>query len=119
MKPISRSELQQMIHHEKSLVLIDLLDVDSFRDYHLPNAINIPYNNRNFFEEVELLVPRKDTPIVFYCSNHECQASYAAAIRLEDAGYKNVYDYEAGKVDWKLASFPVESSYAAQRESYS
>ena len=43
-----------------------------------------------------------------YCKNTECPASEKAASRLDELGYRSVFDYEAGKVDWKEAGLPVE-----------
>jgi hypothetical protein len=43
-----------------------------------------------------------------YCYDTDCDASPKAARRMEDLGYQTVYDYEAGKVDWKEAGLPVE-----------
>ena len=42
------------------------------------------------------------------CASFECHASPMAAKRLDQMGYKNVYDYEGGMKDWKGAGYPVE-----------
>lgn len=43
-----------------------------------------------------------------YCYDADCTASPKAAERIEALGYRSVYDYEAGKMDWKQAGLPVE-----------
>ena len=50
----------------------------------------------------------KSRTVIVYCLNAECDASPKAVRRMEKLGYKNVFDYEAGKVDWKEAGLPVE-----------
>jgi rhodanese-related sulfurtransferase len=50
----------------------------------------------------------KDRPVVVYCHDSNCHGSPEAAKRMEQCGYRQAYDYEAGKVDWKAAGLPVE-----------
>ncbi|REJ90885.1 MAG: hypothetical protein DWQ34_16370 [Planctomycetota bacterium] len=53
-------------------------------------------------------VPEKDKPVIVYCANTECYASPKATKQMHDLGHATVYDYEAGKTDWKAAGLPVE-----------
>jgi rhodanese-related sulfurtransferase len=46
--------------------------------------------------------------VIVYCHDEDCDASPKAARRMDALGYQRVYDYEAGKVDWKQAGLPVE-----------
>ena len=38
----------------------------------------------------------------------DCPASPKAGQRMEELGYQNVFDYEAGKQDWQEAGLPIE-----------
>ena len=53
-------------------------------------------------------MPEKDKPVIVYCANTECYASPKATKQMHDLGHATVYDYEAGKTDWKAAGLPVE-----------
>jgi rhodanese-related sulfurtransferase len=63
----------------------------------------------DFAEKVAAAVPEKSTPVIVYCLDTDCSASPRAAKRLEDLGYGMVFDYEAGKSDWKAAGNRIES----------
>ncbi len=109
MQTISRSELKNKLSNKsKNVHLIEVLPTESFQDYHLPGAVNIPLRSANFAAEVQDEVPNKNDEIVVYCGNKQCDASPTAAKKIEELGYKNVYDYEDGKEDWKSAGLPVE-----------
>lgn len=61
----------------------------------------------NFTTAMRTLAPRKDTPIVTYCSNRECWLSWNAALRLVKAGYTRVYWYRGGIEAWRQAELPT------------
>lgn len=107
MKRIQRDELKQWIDDKKSFVLIEALSQEKFSEKHLPGAYNVPEDDSHFEDRVEDISPDKSKPVVVYCANSECQASPRAAKRLESVGYKNVYDYVAGKEDWQKAGYKL------------
>lgn len=103
MQTIDRQELKQMMDQNQDFVLIEALPEKAFNEEHLPGAINVPVQADDFEEKVKQAVPDKDKPVVLYCANTECPASPQAAKKMEEMGYKKVYDYEAGKQDWREA----------------
>jgi len=106
METISREKLRQMKDQHDDLMVVDVLGEDAYKEYHLPGAINVPVTD-NFEQKIQQAVPDKDRPVVVYCANTDCQASPDAAEKMEGLGYKKVYDYEAGKQDWKEAGLSV------------
>jgi len=50
----------------------------------------------------------KDDVIVLYCNGITCWRSPAAAVMLQNLGYKNLYWYRDGLPDWKKNKFPTE-----------
>lgn len=106
MKSISRDELRRKLESSR-VTLIEVLDTEDYRSYHLPGAINIPMRG-GFDQHVQTVVPGKHEPVVVYCLDRGCDASPKAGHRMEGLGYDDVYNYEAGKVDWKDAGLPVE-----------
>lgn len=109
MKTITRDELKQRMEGGKNLAVIDVLGEEYFKKYHLPGAMNIPAGASDFDERIQEAVPDKNQPVVVYCMDEACPASPKAAKRLEELGYGEVYDYEAGKEDWKAAGLPVSN----------
>lgn len=106
MTAIDRNQLQQMIDKDAA-VLVEVLDEEQFDKFHLPGAINVPVS-RDFEENIQNAVPEKHESVVVYCQDEDCDASPRAAERMEKLGYERVYDYVAGKMDWKEAGLPIE-----------
>lgn len=109
MQPITRQDVEDLLSGNERVALIEALPEESFRKFHLPGAINIPADADDFDERVAEAVPEKSTPVIVYCLDSECQASPKAARKLDALGYDEVYDYEAGKRDWRSAGKPIES----------
>lgn len=108
MRTIDRTELRRWIDEGREFALVEVLPPEAFRAFHLPGAINVPVHQKGFGAAIERAVPAKDRPVVVYCYDKDCDASPKAARRMEESGYQQVYDYEAGKMDWKEAGLPVE-----------
>lgn len=106
MHVISREDLIRRLGSEE-LRLVEVLSPEQYREYHLPGAVNVPLND-GFDEEIRRKVPDEEQPVVVYCADERCDASTQAAKRLEALGYRNVYDYTAGKADWREAGLPTE-----------
>ena len=108
MKTLSRDELNEKLGNDFDGVIVEVLEPKYYRKFHLPGAINVPLGE-DFEERIREAVPDKSKPVVVYCMDAECQASPKAAQRMEGLGYQQVYDYEAGKMDWKEAGLPVQT----------
>lgn len=103
---ISRTDVERMIDSGEA-TLVEVLDESQYADFHLPGAINVPLGG-DFGEAIERAVPDKSRPVIVYCWDSDCTASPTAAKRMRQMGYEQVYDYAAGKADWKGAGLPVE-----------
>lgn len=107
MQVISREELIRRLGSEDDLRVVDVLPPEQYQEAHLPRAINVPLDE-SFEQHVRQALPDRSAPVVVYCRNEECPASTKAAMRLDALGYLHVYDYSAGKEDWRDAGLPVE-----------
>ena len=70
---ISRDELKAKIDRGDDFVLVEALGEEKYRDWHLPGAINIPYNRVR--ELAPQLLPDKNADIVVYCGIDVVQLS--------------------------------------------
>ncbi|MBN9412674.1 MAG: rhodanese-like domain-containing protein [Candidatus Paracaedimonas acanthamoebae] len=61
-------------------------------------------------EEIDNLLPEKNTLIVVYCAGVKCPASKMMASRLLKEGYKNIIDYHNGIREWKAHNKPIEKA---------
>ncbi len=87
---------------------IFIVDVRSQFEYdvvHIQKSMNIPVASKSFVDSLIDLRPKDGTtPIVFYCNGHSCAKSYKAAHKAADAGFKHIYAYDSGILDWMRAS---------------
>jgi rhodanese-related sulfurtransferase len=104
MKTIEKEELREKLENEK-IILIEVLEEEKYKKEHIKGAINIPL--KKIGTEAKQKFDKDDT-IIVYCSDYDCTSSPTAAKKLNDLGFKNVYDYEGGKKEWKEAGFPME-----------
>lgn len=87
---ISCDQKNKLLENENT-VIIDVRKKEEYKESHIDNAINIPYDT--IIEGVEKKNINKETPIIVYCkSGTRSNKAYEALI---DAGYKNVYDLGA------------------------
>lgn len=105
MPSIDRDQFKQKMD-DNDVTVIEVLDASKYKEFHLPMAINIPFDD-DFDEQVAKTLPDKKHPVALYCMDKNCSASSKAAERMEALGYSRVYDYEGGKMDWKQAGLPV------------
>ena len=109
MRTLKREELKRLMDRNEDIVIINVLAQDKFNEKHIPGSVNIPGNDPQFTQRVELVAGTKDRHIVVYCGSEPCDASPKAGKKLEQAGFKNVYDYEGGIQDWQDGGLPVGS----------
>lgn len=108
MKTISVEELKKKIDAKEDFILVNVLSKDSFEARHISTSINIPVDEIENRAPSEL--PDKNKEIIVYCASTECQASPRVAKKLEELGYTNVTDYEAGVAGWQEARYELEGS---------
>lgn len=101
MKAITHEELKAFNNDlKKDFLLLNVLPQEDFKDQHIRTSANVPLDQDNFTEMVEMLAGDKTRDIVVYCANFECPLSKEAADKLEKAGFRSVYDYQGGTKDW-------------------
>lgn len=107
MQVIARETLAQRIGSAEDVALVEVLEAEQYRDFHLPGARHVPLDG-DFGTTIEQAVPDKNQPVVVYGWDADDPTSAQAAQQLEELGYRRVYDYTAGKSDWKEAGLPTE-----------
>ena len=91
----------------QTLYVMNVLDQDSYNDCRIAGSINVP------FEQVETFAKDLDrsTEMVVYCANYMCTSSMAAAQKLKEMGFENVWAYEGGTAEWYQMNQKAEGSY--------
>ncbi|OGE78807.1 MAG: hypothetical protein A2751_01260 [Candidatus Doudnabacteria bacterium RIFCSPHIGHO2_01_FULL_46_14] len=104
---ITTDELKKKIDDKENFILVEVLGPETFAEFHLPGAINVPVDD-TFEANIQAKVPDKNMPVVVYCRDIECHASAKATKRMELLGYATVFEYHNGKEGWKAMGLPTE-----------
>jgi rhodanese-related sulfurtransferase len=89
----------------KSVTLLDANGSDSYKEGHIPGAIDFTASKENL---AKVLPKDKTALIVAYCGGPQCQAYQSAAKAAEKLGYKNVKHLAAGISGWQDAGEKME-----------
>lgn len=52
------------------------------------------------------IVPKKKTPVLFYCNGPKCGRSVHSSRKALECGYANVYWFRGGFEEWKKKNYP-------------
>ena len=100
---LSVTEFSERINTNTSAVIIDVRTPAEFSQGHLENAINIDWNGNDFEKQISTL--DKTKPVYVYCKSGARSA--AAAKKMRDSGFKEVYELEGGILKWIAAKLPT------------
>jgi rhodanese-related sulfurtransferase len=88
-------------------LFIDARDYVEYEIGHIKNAVSLPYNDFDEYKSI-LDTIQKSMPIVTYCDGKDCDLSILLGDKLFDSGYREVYIFFGGWIDWQMANYPVE-----------
>ena len=94
------------LHDARGVLVIDVRGEGSFRDGHIPGAINIDAA-RVRDRVTDILALAAGRPIVTYCSCVNEHSSAIAAVRLTEAGAPDVRALIGGYPEWVAQGGPV------------
>lgn len=77
--------------------LVDVRTPEEFEAGHIENALNIDFFSEHFSANFEKL--DKDKPVYIYCKSGN--RSGKAAIKLEELGFKKIYDLKGGFLNYQ------------------
>lgn len=110
---IDAKGLYALIHSQSPFVLLDARGKKWHDANIIPGAQMASYETSQ--EELEEIIPQKDTLVVVYCYSFTCPLSTKLAKKLIDLGYENVVEYPAGLKEWRdIANYPVASIAPAE-----
>jgi rhodanese-related sulfurtransferase/CBS domain-containing protein len=98
--PVDTARVVQLL--EEGAQLVDVLPAETFRQEHLPGAVNVP------IQEITDASAKLDAskPAIVYCYDYQCDLSSRGAHLLEHLGFAEVYDYVASKAAWLAEGLP-------------
>jgi rhodanese-related sulfurtransferase len=105
MKKINGKELKKKL--ADNIKLLDIDSIDVYRQSHILNSVNIPYNEVDLISKVVKLVPNRSDEIILCGKPYNIQELYLVAEKLEEEGYKNIYGHALGYQDWSASGVDV------------
>jgi rhodanese-related sulfurtransferase len=88
----------------QTAIIVDVRSKIEYDVIHINKAVHLPVTTALFTKDLANVRDKEgSTPIAFYCNGHACEKSYEAADQAMQAGFKNVYAYDAGIYDWVKA----------------
>ena len=99
---LSATEFSEKIKQLSDVPIVDVRTPEEFEKGHLVNAKNIDWNNDNFDSEIAHL--DKSKPVLVYCLSGG--RSSAAADKMRNDGFKEVYELKGGIMKWRAANLP-------------
>ena len=104
-------ELKDLLAKKADIVVIDVNPRDFFDSWHIPSAINIPYNSMDGPAQREKRLKKIPVGklIVLYCLCEEGADSSEEALELRRLGHawKNVKVLEGGLIQWDAKGYPI------------
>lgn len=93
---ISALAFSEKIKTTQNPQIIDVRTAEEFSSDHIDNAVNINWNDENFLKNIEKY--DKSKPVFVYCLSGG--RSKKAAYKLEESGFKTIYDLDGGILKW-------------------
>ncbi|MEI6311937.1 MAG: thioredoxin [Bacteroidota bacterium] len=106
---LAATEFAQKIKDTPAAPILDVRTPDEFSKGHLVNAKNVDWNGTAFESSIAVLA--KDKPVFVYCLSGGRSA--AAAAKMRELGFKEVYELEGGIMKWRAANLPETTESTA------
>lgn len=103
---ISHDDLVKAVK-EKKVVLIDCNGSNSFKEGHIPGAVDFDTAKEDLAKK---LPADKGALVVAYCGNEHCPAYKSGAEAAQKLGYTNVKHYAGGIAGWKKSGEATEKA---------
>ena len=95
---------EDMVARYDDTIIVDVRSTMEFDVAHVAKAAHVSVSKATFSSDLEKVRSKNGTtPVAFYCNGHTCAKSYKAAKKAQEAGFANVYAYDAGIFDWIMA----------------
>ncbi|MBL6448821.1 rhodanese-like domain-containing protein [Fulvivirga sp. 29W222] len=97
-------EFHELMKQREDLQIVDVRTPKEFDLSKIPGAINIDYWSDDFNSQVSNL--NRDKPVAVYCAAGRRSAK--AASKLQEMGFKQIYDLDGGMRAWHTGPLPAK-----------
>jgi len=105
-KPLTQGDLAAKYDQA---IIVDVRSKMEYDVIHITKAKHIPMGKADFLALLEKTRAKTESaPLALYCNGYTCAKSYEAAEAAQDAGFINVFCYDAGVMEW-AKSYPEKT----------
>ena len=113
---VAAGDLKALLTEKPETVLIDLLSPEHFAGRHIPGAQNACVFQVSFLDDLAVVVPDKQIPIVVYGASIRSRDAAMALEKLDRAGYEHVSFLKGGLEAWRGAGYDLEGEAPDQQD---
>ena len=113
---VAARDLKELLTEKPETVLIDLLSTDHFASRHISGAQNACVFQVSFLEDLAIIAPDKQVPIVVYGASINSRDAAMALEKMDRAGYEHVTYLEGGLEAWRGAGYDLEGEAPDQHD---
>ena len=93
----------------QDLLIIDARMSSDRAQGYIEGSISLPDTDTNC-ETLAKVIPKKKTPVLFYCNGVKCGRSVNSSRTALECGYSNIYWFRGGYEEWKAKQLPFIKS---------
>ena len=93
----------------QDLLIIDARILSDRIQGYIEGSISLPDTNTSC-ETLAKVIPKKKTPVLFYCNGVKCGRSVNSSRTALECGYSNIYWFRGGYEEWKAKQLPFIKS---------
>lgn len=112
---LTADEFEKEISTKENIQILDVRTPGEFFGGHIKNALQADWNDKKEFDRRISFVD-KNKPVYVYCLAGGRSA--AAAEKMRNAGYTNVYELSGGTNAWRAANKPLEGNSNEKQMSF-
>lgn len=103
---LTAEQVVELLLNTPDLVIIDARKDEEYAKGHIESAFSL-LDTAMSKEALAQLVPSLETPVLFYCNGERCMRSTNAANKALAWGYRKVFWFRGGWVEWRDKQLPV------------
>lgn len=103
---VNAEQAAELILSTPDLVVIDSRHSEEFAKGHIEGAVNL-LDTEMTAERLARHLAGKETPVLFYCNGERCLRSSNAAKTAAGWGYRKIYWFRGGWLEWIAKKMPV------------
>lgn len=100
---LTAEQLEALIAQDKSVQLIDVRTPGEIAQGYIKGSLHFDYSSPDFTKQLNTL--DKSKPVAVYCAVGG--RSGKTAQKLNEMGFKKIYDFPGGMTEWKAKQKPI------------